>query len=166
MPPFPGMGYPLVPGYESVGRGLRPATRAVAGRRAGVRARRALLRRGHGLFGGAASRVVVPGARLLPVPDGLGEQGVLLALAATASTPSPASRRSAAGADHRPRRARSAAGAGRHRRRCAAAGGLGDQPAARRRRQGYDVIDPATDDERHDYGAICDVSGDASLLDS
>ena len=29
MPPFPGMGYPLVPGYESVGR-VVPAPRAMA----------------------------------------------------------------------------------------------------------------------------------------
>ena len=37
-----------------------------------------------GLFGGAASRLVVPGARALPVGEELGERGVLLALAATA----------------------------------------------------------------------------------
>ncbi len=37
-----------------------------------------------GLFGGAASRLVVPGARVSPIGDDLGERGVLLALAATA----------------------------------------------------------------------------------
>ena len=37
-----------------------------------------------GLFGGAASRLVVPGARVLPIAEDLGERGVLLALAATA----------------------------------------------------------------------------------
>ena len=37
-----------------------------------------------GLFGGAAARVVVPGARAMPVDEALGEHGVLLALAATA----------------------------------------------------------------------------------
>ena len=48
MPPFPGMGYPLVPGYESVGRVVRRPAPASgrAGRRPRVRARRALLRRG------------------------------------------------------------------------------------------------------------------------
>ena len=37
-----------------------------------------------GLFGGAAARVVVPGARVTRIGDDLGEEGVLLALAATA----------------------------------------------------------------------------------
>ena len=47
MPPFPGMGYPLVPGYESVGRvtQARRVLRAPA-RSARLRSRRALLRRG------------------------------------------------------------------------------------------------------------------------
>ena len=46
MPPFPGMGYPLVPGYESVGRivAAGPACER-ASRRDGVRSRRQLLRR-------------------------------------------------------------------------------------------------------------------------
>ena len=37
-----------------------------------------------GLFGGAASRVVVAGERALPIAERFGEQAVLLALAATA----------------------------------------------------------------------------------
>ncbi len=37
-----------------------------------------------GLFGGAASRLVVPAARALRIDPGLRERGVLLALAATA----------------------------------------------------------------------------------
>jgi 3-hydroxyethyl bacteriochlorophyllide a dehydrogenase len=37
-----------------------------------------------GLFGGAAQRVVVPGCACAPIERELGEQGVLLALAATA----------------------------------------------------------------------------------
>ena len=37
-----------------------------------------------GLFGGAASRLVVPGNRVVPIDEDLGEQGVLIALAATA----------------------------------------------------------------------------------
>ncbi|MFX6202011.1 hypothetical protein ABTF50_21660, partial [Acinetobacter baumannii] len=35
-------------------------------------------------FGASASRLVVPGAKVLPVDDKLGPQAVLLALAATA----------------------------------------------------------------------------------
>ena len=85
MPPFPGMGYPLVPGYESVGRisavGARAAGRVgdrvfVPGARCFGTVR--------GLFGGAASRLVVPGSRVTPVDEDLGSQAVLLALAATA----------------------------------------------------------------------------------
>jgi 3-hydroxyethyl bacteriochlorophyllide a dehydrogenase len=37
-----------------------------------------------GLFGGAASRLVVPGDKAYPSTNELGERGVLLALAATA----------------------------------------------------------------------------------
>ena len=85
MPHFPGMGYPLVPGYESVGRvrdagpesGRQPGEMVfVPGARCYGEVR--------GLFGGAASRVVVPGNRVAPIPEALGEQGILLALAATA----------------------------------------------------------------------------------
>ena len=62
MPPFPGMGYPLVPGYESVGRvaeagsatGLRPGQRVfVPGAKCFGEVR--------GLFGASASRLA--GAR-------------------------------------------------------------------------------------------------------
>jgi bacteriochlorophyllide a dehydrogenase len=85
MPAFPGLGYPLVPGYESVGRITHAGERSsrLVGERVfvpGARCFGAV----RGLFGGAASNVVVPGARVMPVDEGLGEQGVLLALAATA----------------------------------------------------------------------------------
>ena len=86
MPPFPGMGYPLVPGYESVGRvvaagpGLGPQRG-----RARLRARRALLRR-------RARPVRRRAPRAWSSP-------------ATASSP----------VDDEPRRAGRAAGAGRHR---------------------------------------------------
>ncbi|MEO0812821.1 MAG: chlorophyll synthesis pathway protein BchC [Myxococcota bacterium] len=83
MPPFPGMGYPLVPGYESVGRVVQGnehvengTTVFVPGSNGFVDVR--------GLFGGAASTLVVPSARVIPIASDLGEQGVLLALAATA----------------------------------------------------------------------------------
>ena len=75
MPPFPGMGYPLVPGYESVGR-ISALGAAVAGtRRLGER----VFVQGarcygevRGLFGGAASRVVVPAARVTAIDESLG----------------------------------------------------------------------------------------------
>jgi len=85
MPDFPGMGYPLVPGYESVGRVTR------AGKNSKLDLHQRVFVPGakcfgdvKGLFGGAASHVVVPGDRVLALPEGIGEEGVLLALAATA----------------------------------------------------------------------------------
>jgi 3-hydroxyethyl bacteriochlorophyllide a dehydrogenase len=85
MPPFPGMGYPLVPGYESVGRII------AAGPDSAARMGEAVFVPGancfgavRGLFGGAAGRLVVPVARALSIDPRLGERGVLLALAATA----------------------------------------------------------------------------------
>ena len=78
MPPFPGMGYPLVPGYESVGRVTQ------AGPSCGVKVGQTVFVPGarcygevHGLFGGAASRVVTPASRVIPISEGLKERGVL-----------------------------------------------------------------------------------------
>ena len=85
MPPFPGMGYPLVPGYESVGRvveagtatGLHPGQRVfVPGAKCFGEVR--------GLFGASASRLVATAKRVVPLDQNLGERGILLALAATA----------------------------------------------------------------------------------
>ena len=47
MPPFPGMGYPLIPGYEAVGEVVAGRRRiGAAHRRHGLRAGRQLLRPG------------------------------------------------------------------------------------------------------------------------
>lgn len=85
MPAFPGMGYPLVPGYESVGRIVEAGPDS--GRRIGetvfVPGSRCFASV-RGLFGGAAGRLVVPGERAAPIAEDLGMKGVLLALAATA----------------------------------------------------------------------------------
>ncbi|MDX2223702.1 MAG: alcohol dehydrogenase catalytic domain-containing protein, partial [Rhodospirillaceae bacterium] len=85
MPPFPGMGYPLVPGYESVGRVIDAGERARGriGERVFVPGA-TCYKDARGLFGGAARRVIVPGARAIPIPDALDDRGVLIALAATA----------------------------------------------------------------------------------
>lgn len=162
MPPFPGMGYPLVPGYESVGRV------AQAGPMAGLAVGQNVFVPGarcygdmRGLFGGAASRLVTAANRVIPIPDELGERGVLLALAATAYH--------------------------------AIAGGLPDlivghgvlgrliaritvlqggnpvvweqNPQRAEGAEGYKTIAPESD-ARKDYKRICDVSGDAGLLDA
>ncbi len=85
MPSFPGMGYPLVPGYETVGEVLEAP--ASSGLRAGDR----VFVPGancygeiKGLFGGAASQIVTAAHRVLPIDRSLAVDGVLFALAATA----------------------------------------------------------------------------------
>ena len=85
MPMFPGMGYPLVPGYETVGRvsACGEGCSVAIGERVFVSGARCFgeIR---GLFGGAASRLVVEEAKVTPVGDTLEAEAVLLALAATA----------------------------------------------------------------------------------
>ena len=163
MPPFPGMGYPLVPGYETVGR------ISAAGSSSGGRVGDRVFVPGarcfgdvRGLFGGAASRLVVDGARVTPLNDNLGEQGVLLALAATAQH---------AIAGHAPPDLIIGHGVlGRMLARLAVlAGGAPmvweTNPTRATGAEGYQVVDP-TQDTRRDYKAIYDVSGDGSLLDT
>lgn len=158
MPPFPGMGYPLVPGYESVGR-------VVGGTRDGE----LVFVPGakcfgpvHGLFGASASRLIVPGARALSISEGLGERGVLLALAATAQH--------AIAGFAAPDLIVGHGVLGRLLARLAVlAGGapvVWEKNAARAEGAvGYQVLDPA-DDQRRDYRAIYDASGDAGLIDT
>ncbi|MEO1315434.1 MAG: chlorophyll synthesis pathway protein BchC [Pseudomonadota bacterium] len=83
MPTFPGMGYPLVPGYESVGRVVQGGGGIEAGETVfapGARCYGDV----RGLFGGSARRMVLPAARAVRLDRALGAQGVLVALAATA----------------------------------------------------------------------------------
>ncbi|UEM22848.1 chlorophyll synthesis pathway protein BchC [Skermanella mucosa] len=164
MPVFPGLGYPLVPGYESVGRVIQAG--AASGRREGelvfVPGARCFgpVR---GLFGGAAARLVVAGDRALPVDEALGEQAVLLALAATAHHAIDGGRRPDLIVGH--------GVLGRLLARLALLEG-GEPPTVWERNpirctgaDGYRVIHPEQD-ERHDYRAVYDVSGDGALLDS
>ncbi len=162
MPPFPGMGYPLVPGYESVGRV------ASAGPGSGREAGEMVFVPGatcfgpvHGLFGGAASRLVVPGARTTPIPEALGERGTLLALAATA--------RHAMAGGPVPELIVGHGVLGRVLARLAVlAGGAPTvwerNPARRDGATGYRVTEPM-DDARRDYAAVVDCSGDPAILD-
>ena len=164
MPPFPGMGYPLIPGYEAVGEvvdahrcdAFRPGDRVfVPGADCYDGAR--------GLFGAAASRVHAPAGRLVAIDAGHGPRGALLALAATA-------RHAIAGL--RTELPDLIVGHGAFGRLLArltvAAGGaptVWESQAARRGGAvGYDVVDPASDDRR-DYRTIYDASGNAGLLD-
>lgn len=169
MPTFPGMGYPLVPGYESVGRVT--AAGADSGQAVGQRVFVPGARcfgEVRGLFGGAASRVVVPGARVTPVAEELGDRAVLLALAATAYHAV-----SGAGATAVPDLIVGHGVLGRLVARLAvlAAGG-GEEPTVwelnpgrAEGAAGYRVVHPDAD-PRRDYRTVCDVSGDGSLLDA
>ena len=166
MPSFPGMGYPLVPGYESVGRVVEAGSNVdlAVGDRVFVPGA-SCFGKVRGLFGGAASRLVTPARRVAKVQGDLGEQAVLLALAATA-------RHAIAQAQATPPDLIVGHGVlGRllARLACSMHGPKPvvweANPARASGAVGYDVVDPG-DDDRHDYRSIYDVSGDASLLDS
>ncbi|MEL6648780.1 MAG: chlorophyll synthesis pathway protein BchC [Pseudomonadota bacterium] len=85
MPPFPGMGYPLVPGYESVGKVIeaQPGTGYKPGDTVFVPGADCFSD-AFGLFGGAAATLVTKANRVTGIDSGLGAEGALLALAATA----------------------------------------------------------------------------------
>ncbi|MFK7837155.1 MAG: chlorophyll synthesis pathway protein BchC [Sulfitobacter sp.] len=85
MPPFPGMGYPLVPGYEAAGEVVEaaPATGYKPGDRVFVPGANCF-DGAFGLFGGAASLLVSDAARVTRIDPALKAEGALLALAATA----------------------------------------------------------------------------------
>jgi 3-hydroxyethyl bacteriochlorophyllide a dehydrogenase len=165
MPPFPGLGYPLVPGYESVG------SVAWAGPASGHRVGDNVFVPGancfgavRGLFGGAASRLIVPGRRAQAVSEHLGEQAVLLALAATAqhALSAPNARMPELIVGH--------GVLGRLLARLTILSGAPaptvweSNPLRASGAEGYDVIDPA-DDVRRNYESIYDASGDPALLD-
>lgn len=174
MPPFPGLGYPLVPGYESVGRivDAGPEARARIGDWVFVPGANCY-QDARGLFGGTARTVIVDSARAIPIPEELGEAGVLCALAATALHAI-----NGGGYDGNPAN------------RCAlpdlvighgvlgrliarlaiALGGAAPtvwetNPARCDGAQGYTVLHPDAD-ERRDYRAIYDASGDSNIIDS
>ena len=168
MPPFPGLGYPLVPGYETVGQVVRagPAAQVAVGSHVfvpgsysfqGVR----------NIFGGAGARLVVPHDRVVPVAADLGPKAVLLALAATCY------HAIAIGGQRTPLIAPGLIVGhgvmGRLLARITLALGLPaptvweTQAARRSGATGYAVVAP-DDDARKDYAAVYDVSGDASLL--
>ena len=171
MPPFPGLGYPLVPGYETVGTVVR-AGAAVEG--AEVRVGSQVFIPGsysfqgvRNIFGGAGSTLVVPHQRVVVVAPELGPKAVLLALAATCY------HAVAMGGAKQPMVAPSLIVGhgvmGRLLARiCLALGWpaptVWETQAVRRAgAEGYPCMHP-DEDPRKDYPAIYDVSGDASLL--
>jgi bacteriochlorophyllide a dehydrogenase len=165
MPAFPGLSYPLVPGYETVGRVTQ------AGEASGFSVGDHVFVPGadcygdvRGLFGGAASRLVTKAPRTSRIDPALGEEGVLLALAATAY-------HAMATARAQPPELIIGHGVlGRLLARLTVALGhaaprvweenLERQGGA----AGYSVL-RATDDDRRDYTSIYDASGTTGILD-
>ena len=164
MPPFPGMGYPLVPGYEATGEVVEAGrgTNLIPGDRVFVPGANCY-EGAFGLFGGASSRLVTAAYRAVKIDSTLGPEGALLALAATA-------RHSMAGLDKAmPELIVGHGVLGRLLARLTIAAGAPAptvweiDEARREGAQGYDVIDPETD-ERRDYKTIYDASGAPDVL--
>ncbi len=169
MPAFPGMGYPLVPGYETVGRVTRVHAdcELEIGDRVFVPGSQSF-EGVFNLFGGAGSHLVVPHGRVVRIAPALGEQACLLALAATAyhsvslgGVRDPATP---------PALIIGHGVMGRLLARLTVAAGLPPptvwetSESRRAGEHGYPVIHPDAD-ERRDYAAIYDVSGDTDILD-
>ena len=164
MPAFPGMGYPLVPGYETVGRVVAAGDQATVpvGSRVYVPGSQCF-QEARNLFGGSASRLIIPSARAMPIEETLAERGVLFALAATAyhAHSAPGTQQPDLIVGH--------GVLGRMIARLAVLAGTkpvvwDTNPARRTGAVGYEEIDPS-DDSRRNYKCICDVSGVGSLLD-
>ena len=165
MPPFPGMGYPLVPGYEAAGEVVECA--ADVNLRAGDTVfvpGANCYEEAHGLFGGSSRYVVTPAQRVLKVDAAMGEEAALFALAATArhAIASPQARL--------PDLIVGAGALGRLLTRLTIAAGhpaptVWDTDADRQDLgDGLTAIHP-DDDHRRDYTSIYDASGDAAVLD-
>jgi len=171
MPPFPGMGYPLVPGYEAAGEVIESGPESgyavgdhvfVPGANCFAPTESGPVR---GLFGGASRHLVSAGSRLTRIDAGLGAQGALLALAATA-------RHALAGFDRAlPDLIVGHGVLGRLLARLTVAAGAKPptvwetNPQRQAGHTGYEVIHPDAD-PRRDYRAIYDASGAPDLLNS
>lgn len=170
MPAFPGLGYPLVPGYETVGTVVKvgdsdsvklgdqvfiPGSYSFQGVR--------------NIFGGAGSRLIVSHDRVVRVAPDLGPRAVLLALAATCyHTVSIGGAREPMVA---PDLIVGHGVMGRLLARITLALGFPaptvweTQPVRREGGDAYTVIHP-DEDSRKNYAAIYDVSGDGSILNN
>lgn len=164
MPPFPGMGYPLVPGYEAAGEVVEasPASGFKVGDHVFVPGANCY-DGAFGLFGGSSSRLITAPDRVSRIDAGLGAQGALLALAATA-------RHAMAGQGKTvPDLIVGHGVLGRLLARLTVAAGapaptVWEIDAARQAGAvGYNVVSPEND-ERRDYQCIYDASGNGALL--
>ena len=163
MPPFPGLAYPLVPGYESVGRVVEagPLSERRPGETVFVPGARCFPGVSS-LFGATASRLVTAGERAIPVDEALGAHAVLFALAATAH-------HAVAGAP--PELVVGNGVLGRLVARVTTALGhapptVWEREPTRRQEDGAARVIAAELDERRDYARILDASGDGAILDT
>jgi len=161
MPNFPGMGYPLVPGYETVARVRQAAAGFAEGDLVFVPGANCY-KDVKGLFGGAAAQIVLPAARAVKLDGIADEDGILIALAATAH-------HAVAGA--LPQLIVGHGLLGRLIARLTLALGgeaptvIETQSARHDGGAGYSVVTPEQD-TRRDYATICDASGASGLLDT
>ncbi|MDG1375835.1 MAG: chlorophyll synthesis pathway protein BchC [Yoonia sp.] len=164
MPPFPGMGYPLVPGYEAAGEVVEAP--ASSGFKTGDRVfvpGANCYEGAFGLFGGASRILVSDPARVTKIDAGLGAEGALLALAATA--------RHAMAGPHKavPDLIVGHGVLGRLLARLTVAAGAPAptvwelDPSRMEGAEGYSVMHPDAD-KRRDYTSIYDASGSAAIL--
>lgn len=164
MPPFPGMGYPLVPGYEAAGEVVEAGanTNFKAGDRVFVPGANCF-DGAFGLFGGASRLLVSDAGRATRIDAGLGAEGALLALAATA--------RHAMAGPHKavPDLIVGHGVLGRLLARLTVAAGAPaptvweTNPDRHAGAQGYAVMHP-DDDPRKDYASVYDASGSDGIL--
>lgn len=166
MPQFPGMGYPLVPGYETVGEVVDASAqnRHRIGERVFVPGCSAY-KEVRGLFGGSASSLIVNADKAVRVDEAMGEQALLSALAATAH------HAIAINPNNLPELIVGNGVLGRLIARITVAlGGKAPtvwetNPVRRDKNEGFRVIDPSQD-EGATYGSIIDVSGASDILDT
>lgn len=165
MPPFPGMGYPLVPGYEAAGEVVEApvGSSLKCGDRVFVPGA-TCFGEVKGLFGAAAHHLVTTVSRVTRIDAGFGAEGALLALAATA-------RHALAEPGHAlPDLIVGHGVLGRLLARLTVAAGAPaptvweTNPLRQGGAMGYEVVHPDAD-PRKDYAAIYDASGDAALID-
>ncbi len=165
MPPFPGLAYPLVPGYESVGRVVQRGRNCTTELGQTVFVSGAdCFKEARGLFGGAASSLIVAETRARPIPSTRAEDATLLALAATAWH--------ALHLEAEPFLPDLIVGHGtlgrvlaRLTQRLGAEPVVWERDPARRDAKNYRVIDPAAD-TKTDYRRVIDVSGNSSIINA
>jgi 3-hydroxyethyl bacteriochlorophyllide a dehydrogenase len=162
MPMFPGMGYPLVPGYEAVGTVVDAGENATAmiGKTVFVPGS-SKFEGARGLFGGQAKTLITGAARVIPLPAELHEKAVLMSLAATAQH--------AVAGGAMPDLIIGHGVLGRLLARIALAAGVEPtvweiNDARMGGAEGYRVVRPETD-ERRDYRSVYDASGDHRVID-